>query len=492
MRTASSAAPSPREAPSAGAPGASGRPGRVVVLGAGMAGLLVAAAAAAHAGEVVIVERDPLPGGTEPRKGLPQARHAHLMMSGGARAVESLLPGTLEGWVSAGARRVPLGTGLVAFGPQGWYPRWPGTQFMVACTRDLLDGVVRDKVLALPGVTYREETEALALLGDARRVSGVKVRTAGSHSAEALEADLVIDASGRGSQAARRLTELGLRPAHEETVDSGMVYVTRVFRAPPGSERFPVVSVQPDPHGRLPGQGATMLPVEGGRWLLTACGTRGGEPSRETGEFEPFLRRLRHPLIADLIAGLEPLTDVHLTRSTVNRRRYFERMPDWPEGFAVAGDAVATFNPVYGQGMSVAAHSATAIRGLLAGHGVGSPGLARRIQRAVGRTTGSPWDLATGEDINYPGAIGERPPAASRVLRGYVQRLMRTATVNPVVMRSLFDVMTLSAPMTALVRPSVLLGVARGPGREVRNEPSITAAELAVCGLGPRGQRSGS
>ncbi|CAM5285909.1 FAD-dependent oxidoreductase [Streptomyces abikoensis] len=485
MRVPSSV-PFPAQIPSAGSSGASRGAGRAVVLGAGMAGLLAAAAAARHVGEVVIVERDRLPEGLEPRKGLPQARHAHLMMSGGARAVESLLPGAIEGWVSAGARRVPLGTGLVALGPQGWYPRWPSTQFLMACTRDLLDLVVRERVLALPGVVLRQETDALALLGDARRVTGVKVRTAGSHSAEALEADLVIDASGRGSQAARRLSELGLHPAHEETVDSGMVYVTRVFRAPPGSERFPVVSVQADPHSAMPGQGATMLPVEGGRWLLTACGTRGGEPSREAGEFEPFVRSLRHPLIADLIAGLEPLTDVHLTRSTVNRRRYFERLPAWPEGFAVVGDAVATFNPVYGQGMSVAAHCATAIHRILAVHGADSPGVARRIQRAVGRAASSPWDLATGEDINYPGTIGERPPAAARLLRGYVQRLMRTAVVNPVVMRSLYDVMTLSAPMSALVSPPVLLGVLRGPGREVRSEPSITAAELAVCGLAPR------
>ncbi|MBF6049722.1 FAD-dependent oxidoreductase [Streptomyces sp. NRRL B-1677] len=487
MRAPSSAVPFPSEASSAGSSGASRRAGRAVVLGAGMAGLLAAAAVARHVGEVVIVERDRLPEGLEPRKGLPQARHAHLMMSGGARAVESLLPGTIEAWVAAGARRIPLGTGLVALGPQGWYPRWPSTQFLMACTRDLLDFVVREMVLALPGVVLRQETDALALLGDAQRVTGVKVRTDGSHSAEVLEADLVIDASGRGSQAARRLNELGLHPAHEETVDSGMVYVTRIFRAPPSSERFPVVSVQADPYGAVPGQGATMLPIEGGRWLLTACGTRGGEPSREAGEFEPFVRSLRHPLIADLIAGLEPLTDVHLTRSTVNRRRYFERLSSWPEGFAVTGDAVATFNPVYGQGMSVAAHSATAIRGLLAEHGVDAPGLSRRIQRAVGRAASSPWDLATGEDINYPGSIGERPPAAARLLRGYVQRLMRTATVNPVVMRSLYDVMTLSAPMTALVSPLVVFGVLRGPGGEVPNEPSITAAELALCGLGPRG-----
>ncbi|WKK23213.1 FAD-dependent monooxygenase [Streptomyces olivoreticuli] len=459
---------------------------RAVVLGAGMAGMLAASVLARHVEEVVIVDRDRMPDGARPRKGLPQARHAHLLMSGGARVVDALLPGTLERWLHAGARRMPLTAGLVVMGPQGWFPRVPGTQFFLSCTRDLLDLVVREQVLALPGVVLRDGTEALALLGDTGRVTGVRIREEGAHAVEELGADLVVDASGRGSQAAHRLTDLGLPVVHEETVDSGLVYATRVFRAPPGTERFPVVSVQSDPRSRRPGQGATMLPIEGGRWLVTVSGTRGGEPSRSAEEFEPFTRALRDPLIADLIDRAEPLTDVHITRSTVNRRRFFERLPAWPEGFVALGDAVATYNPVYGQGMSVAAQSAAALRDALREGGVDSPGLARGVQRSVARVTGGAWDLATGEDINYPGAIGKRPPAAARLLRGYFQRMMWAATGDPLVLRALMDVMTLSAPMTHLVRPSVALGVARGPGSRAQKGPSITVAELALCGLGPR------
>ncbi|MCD9145356.1 FAD-dependent monooxygenase, partial [Streptomyces albireticuli] len=459
---------------------------RAVVLGGGMAGLLAAAVLVRHVDEVVVVDRDLMPAGPLPRKGLPQARHAHLLMSGGARAVESLLPGALDGWVSAGARMRALPTGLVALGPGGWFPRWPGAQYLLACTRDLLDLVVRARVLALPGVVLREGTEAVALLGDVRRVTGVRVRDAGTGAAETLEADLVVDASGRGSRAARRLTELGLPVVHEETVDSGLVYATRIFRAPPESERFPVVSVQADPRLGGPGQGAVLVPVEGGRWLVTTSGTRGGEPSGEAGEFEPFLRALRDPLIADLIARAEPLTEVALTRSTVNRRRFFERLPAPPEGFVAMGDALATFNPVYGQGLSVAAQSAVVLRDALARRGVRAPGLAPDLQRRLARAASGPWDLATGEDINYPGAIGAPPPAAAKLLRGYVQRLMRTATGDPVVLKALMDVMTLSAPLTELLRPSVALCVARGPGRAGRGGPPITASELALCGLPPR------
>ncbi|RLU80449.1 pyridine nucleotide-disulfide oxidoreductase [Streptomyces griseocarneus] len=459
---------------------------RAVVLGAGMAGMLAASVLARHVDEVVIVDRDRMPDGALPRKGLPQARHAHLLMSGGARVVDALLPGTVERWLHAGARRLAATAGLVVLGPQGWFPRLPGKQFLLSCTRDLLDLVVREQVLALPGVVLRDGTEAVALLGDPARVTGVRVRAEGAHGTEELAADLVVDASGRGSQAARRLTDLGLPVVHEETVDSGLVYATRIFRAPPGTEDFPLVSVQSDPRSRRPGQGSTMLPVEGGRWLVTVSGTRGGEPSGNAEDFEPFARGLRDPLIADLIARAEPLTGVDVTRSTVNRRRFFERLPAHPEGFVALGDAVATYNPVYGQGMSVAAQSAAVLRDVLRAEGVTAPGLAGRVQHAVGRVTGKAWDLATGEDINYPGAIGKRPPAAARLLRGYVQRMMWAATGDPLVLRALMDVMTLSEPMTHLVRPSVALGVARGPGPRAQAGPSVTPGELALWGLAPR------
>ncbi|MEU6821089.1 FAD-dependent monooxygenase [Streptomyces atriruber] len=461
----------------------SGGGSRAVVLGAGMAGMLTAGVLSGHVDEVVLVDRDRMPDTAAPRRGLPQARHAHMVMSGGASVIDALLPGTVDAWVAAGARKLGVTDGIVVLGPQGWFPRRPDTKFLVSCTRDLLDAVVRERVLALDPVVLRDGAEAVELLGDLRRVTGVAVRDTDSGTVEKLAADLVVDASGRGSQASRHLARLGLPAVQEETVDAGQVYATRLFRAPPGAEDFPLVSIQADPRAGTPGRGATLLPVEGGRWLVTIAGTRGGEPTREAADFEPFARSLRDPLMADLISRAEPLTDVHLTRSTVNRRRRFDRLTAAPDGFVALGDAVATFNPVYGQGLSVAAHSAAALDHALDERRAGAEGFARHVQRSVARTTGGPWDLATGEDLNYPGTTGKRLPPAARLLRGYTQRMMRTATVNPAVLRALTDLMTLSAPLTCLARPQVLLGVARGPGRAAQKGPSITPEELAVCGL---------
>ncbi|GHK02229.1 FAD-dependent oxidoreductase [Streptomyces sp. NPDC003753] len=458
------------------------RPRRAVVIGGGMAGMLAAAALRAHA-DVTVVERDVLPEGPEPRKGLPQARHVHVIWSGGARAMEQLLPGVTEAWLAAGARRVPLPTGLVSLQPRGWFRRWPEMQFMIACSRDLLDWVVRECVTGSERVTVLQRTELLSLEGDASRVTGVRVRTADGEE-RVLAADLVVDAAGRGSRAAAWLKELGVPAAPLEEVDSGLVYSSRIFRAPVGTEQFPLVNVQSDATVPVPGRTTTIEPIEGGRWLVTLSGTRGGEPPSTAEEFETFAREnVRHPVVGELIAHAEPLSDPVVTRSTVNRRRFYEKVDGWPEGFVAIGDSVATYNPVYGHGLSVAAQGAVALGELVARHGPAAPGLARRVQRAVARPVATAWEFATSTDILYPGAIGKAPSLANRVLGAYVNRLMLTATGRPLVAKAFFDVVTLSKPMSELVRPAVVIAVLRGPRRPLLTAPPLTADEWkAVTG----------
>ncbi|MGW0846513.1 FAD-dependent monooxygenase [Streptomyces sp. NPDC002787] len=460
-------------------------PQRAVVVGAGLAGLLAAAALRDHA-EVTVVDRDALPEGPEPRKGVPQARHAHLLWSGGARAMEELLPGVTEAWLAAGARRIPLPTGLVSMSPQGWLRRWPEMQFMIACSRDLLESVVRAHLLAGPRVTVLDRAEILGLEGDASRVTGIRVRPADGEE-RVLAADLVVDAAGRGSRGTAWLDTLGVSPAPMEEVDSGLVYASRIFRAPAGTEDFPVVNVQPDGSQPVPGRSATLVPIEGGRWLVTLSGTRGGQPTALTEEFEGFARSVRHPVVGELIARAEPLTDVVVTRSTINRRRFFEKVSDWPDGFVATGDSVATYNPIYGHGMSVAAQSALALRALVAARGLTAPGLARRVQKAVAVPVTLAWELATGADIRYPEAIGKQPNPVQRLFGRYLERLARTALGRPLVCDAYLGVVTLNEPIGALVRPEVVLAVLRGPLKRPPLEPPLTDHEReTVLGASPR------
>ncbi|WP_128428221.1 NAD(P)/FAD-dependent oxidoreductase [Streptomyces cyaneus] len=455
-----------------------------VVLGGSLAGLLAARALADVADRVTVVERDVLPAGPEPRKGLPQARHVHQLWSGGAHAMEELLPGIVGRLREAGAHRLPVTTDMVALSPYGWYRRWAESHHMLLCSRDLLDATVRAAVLADERIEVVQGTEVLGPVGTAAAVTGVRIRTHDSPE-RTLSADLVVDCTGRASRTAGWLTDLGLPAVERREVNSGVAYASRVFRAPEAArEAFPVVNVQPDPRAGKPGCGGVLLPIEDGRWIVTLFGSRGGEPPTEAEDFVRYAREeLRHPVIAELLAHAEPLTDVAYTRTTANRRHHYERMPAWPENFAVLGDALCALNPIYGHGMSVAAQSAVALRDVIRRQGWGAAGLSRRIQRAVARPASAAWDLALGMDVFYPGATENGPTLRDRLLAAYVGRLLYTATGNGRIARRVTDVTSLERGAEVLLAPSVLLAALFGPLKPPLSGPPLTAEERKAAGL---------
>ncbi|MFJ3862510.1 FAD-dependent oxidoreductase [Streptomyces nigra] len=462
-------------------------PARVaVVLGGSHTGMLAAQALAGSADRVVVVERDVLPSGPDPRKGLPQSRHVHLLWSGGVRALEELLPGIGADLRAAGARRAPITTDMVALSPRGWFRRWPESHHIVLAGRDLLDATVRSRVLADERIELLDGSEVLDLLGDARAVTGVRLRGRDGREST-LEAGLVVDATGRGSAAPRWLAALGLPAPVRREVDSGLAYASRLYLAPePARDGFPVVNVQADPRAGGPGRAGVLLPIEHGRWLVTLSGTRGGEPGTSDEEFARFAREeLRHPVIGELIERAEPLSGVAFTRTTANRRHSYERMPDWPENLTVLGDALAAYNPVYGHGLSVGAQSALILRETVRRYGWGAAGLARRVQKAVARPVGAAWDLAIGQDVFYPGATETGPTLRDRLVAGYVDRLMHTATGNGRIARRVTDVTSLERRAEVLLGPSVLLAAAVGPLKPQLTGPPLTAEEMKKAGLLP-------
>ncbi|MGW7298282.1 FAD-dependent oxidoreductase [Streptomyces sp. NPDC054829] len=459
------------------------RSATAVVLGGSVAGMLAARALALLGVRVTLVERDVLPAGPEPRKCLPQARHVHQLWSGGAQAMEELLPGVTARLREAGAHRLPITTDMVGLSPRGWYRRWPESHFMLLCSRDLLDATVRELVLADERIELAERTEVLGLEGTGTQVTGVRLRGPDG-TRRTLEAGLVVDATGRASRTPQWLTELGLPEPKTREVDSGVAYASRVYRAPEAArDGFPVVNIQPEPRTGGPGVGGVLLPIEDGRWLVTLFGTRGAEPSADTADFDAYARGLRHPVLADLIDRAEPLTDVAFTRTTANRRHFYEQLPAWPENFVVLGDALAAFNPIYGHGMSVAARAAVALRDTVEAHGWGTAGLSRRLQKAVARPARAAWDLAVGVDVFYPGATENGPTRAERLVAAYVDRLTYTATGNGRVARALTDVMSLEKGAQVLLTPSVLLAAAVGPLKPALSGPPLTGDEMKRAGL---------
>lgn len=464
-------------------------PRHAVVIGGSLAGLLAAAVLAEHA-TVTIIEADTLPDGPEPRRGLPQARHTHLLWSGGARAIEEILPGITDDWTAAGAFRRSLPTDLVSKTAQGWLPRHEEMQFNISCSRDLLDSVVRSRVIGLPGVTTLQQSRVRGLEGTAARITGVRADTPDEEN-RLIAADLVVDASGRGSRARSWLEALGVSGLKEAGVDSGLVYATRIFEAPEGAHAlgFPIINVQSDPRVPVPGQTATIVPIENGRWQATLSGTRGGQPTADPESFIPFAKGVRDPIVGELLEGKKPLTDVAVTQGTANRRIFFEKA-DLPDGFFAVGDSVATFNPLYGQGMTVAAQGILAVRTLLRAKGLSHAGIGREAQRAIAPQVAVAWDLATSQDILYPGATGMKPRAGAGLLNGYVERLMTGATTKASLTAALLQVITMNRAPTYWIRPGVVWEVLRTSARGALKAAPLTAAERTVAGLdqdGPAG-----
>lgn len=464
---------------------------RAIVIGGGMAGMLAATAASQAVDTVTVIERDELPDGPLPRKGLPQARHTHSLMAGGADAIDALLPGTIDRLLAEGAHFHPLTSNTVVLSPEGWYRRWRPTHHLITSSRDLLDYLIRAQALKNDRIEVLPGRQVTGLLGDSRRVSGVTHAPAtGPREASEMTADLVIDASGRGSRTPAWLAQLGITGIPEHTVDTGLTYATRIYRAADGTDPIPVINVMADPRRPGPGQSAVLAPIENGQWIVSLSGTRGGEPTADPENFVRFARALRHPLIGDIISGTEPLTDIVLSHSTRNRRRHFEKVRNWPENFIALGDSVATFNPVYGQGMSVAAQGALALRRELARSGdARSSGLARRVQRAATGPVDAAWALATAQDIHYTDAHGRAPTLRDRLISSFTSRLSRTATGSFFMATALTDVTSMRKGATRLLRPSVLAAALQGPLLPPLAEPPLTERERVALQLQPGAER---
>lgn len=454
-----------------------GRGGRhAVVVGGSLAGLLAAHVLAGHADRVTVVERDRFPEGTEARPGVPQGRHPHVLLQGGQAAMESLLPGFLAELRAAGAPRVGMPSDMVLWQNGRWFRRLPATTHIYTGSRAQLEALVRRRVLANSAISVVQGTDAVGLVGDASRVRGVLLRnrSAGAGSEHrALAADLVVDASGSGTKAPQWLAAIGAETPDEETIDTGLAYASRVYRGRKGVLDGETLGyyVYPNPD-QVHAGGA--LPLEDGSHLVIVSGLRGDEPPTGDDEFEAYTKRLAHPLLDRWLEEAEPLTPAFGYRRTANIRRRYDLPGRRPAGFLATGDALCTFNPIYGQGMAIAAMSALALRDALADRR--RTPTTRRVQQAVLAASRLAWDISAGADRKMPGAVGTavdgRP--SDRVADWYLSRVTERSPGDPVVGRAFRSVLTLSAPVTALFAPPVVRAVLFGPPGPTPSEPPAT------------------
>jgi 2-polyprenyl-6-methoxyphenol hydroxylase-like FAD-dependent oxidoreductase len=428
-----------------------------IVVGGSIGGLLVARVLSERFGRVTVVERDVLPADDALRPGAPQARHLHALLSRGLRVFDELFPGLSAELRRRGAPVVEHGVDFRTLYPSGWHPI--GATGLVLCpsARGLLEHAIRERVRGLANVTLLAPCTVHGLVSRGGRVRGVRVDGGGAGPRE-LEADFAVDASGRGSRAPQWLDALGYGRPEETVVDAAWGYASRVYARPataPTQWRG-LLSLGRPPDCRRTG---VLQPVEGDRWLVTLAGVLDEHPPTDEEGFLQFARGLRTPLIHDAVRTARPLTPVRGYRHTANRRRHYERMRSWPDGFVVAGDALCAFNPVYGQGMTVCGLEAVEVGAALDGVRGLPAGFARRLQRRLARVVAAPWLMATGEDLRWEGTVGARAGRATRLLHWYVDRVIARIPADPEVFRAFAEVGHLLRRPAALFHPRLVARV---------------------------------
>jgi 2-polyprenyl-6-methoxyphenol hydroxylase-like FAD-dependent oxidoreductase len=436
-----------------------------VVIGASMAGLLAGRALSDHFERVTIIERDRLPESAQGRKGVPQGQHVHALLNKGASVLAEFFPDLFPALVQGGASFLDTVADVYWYYFDVWKVQFPSGIKGYVQSRPFLEQHVRDRLAGRTNVFFIDSCEVTRLRAndDNTRVTGVQVRHRGEeHREEELTADLVVDASGRGSRAPQWLVSLGYARVRETSVKVDVGYATRIYRRPgqtPFDQKVLVIYPTP-PHNKRAGY---LFPIEGGCWMITLAGWLRDYPPGDAPGFLDYARSLPMPDLYEAIKDAEPVTPVVTHKFPSNQRRHYERMSRFPEGLVVLGDAVCSFNPIYGQGMTVAALEANILNDCLyqqqrlRTHG-DVTGLAHRFQKAITGVVEIAWLLATSEDFRHPETVGQRPPGM-RLLNWYTGRVHILAGSHPQVALCLYEVLHMLKPPTSLFGPRILFAV---------------------------------
>jgi 2-polyprenyl-6-methoxyphenol hydroxylase-like FAD-dependent oxidoreductase len=434
---------------------------RAIVIGGSMAGLLAARVLSEHFERVTIIERDQLIDDAEPRKGVPQGRHVHGLLAGGAAMVGEYFPDLFASLARDGAvpldttdiRRYQLGIRVAAV-PSQVKTLWQSRPFLEQHVRACL--AARNNVLIL------DACEVMRLRSSDGRITGVVLRHQGERLEGELAADLVVDASGRGSRAPQWLASLGYGQVEETSVKVEVGYASRLYRCPDQlpSDWKVLLALGTPPNNKRAG---VIFPIEGGYWMVTLAGWLRDYPPVDDAGFLEYARSVNAPEVYEAIKEAEPITPVTVYKYSVNRWRHYESMGRMPEGFIVMGDAVCAFSPVYGQGMSVAAKEAKVLDTCLreqqswAGNHY-KTSFPQLFQQAITKEIKAAWVLSTGEDLRYPETEGHRS-LGIRFFNWYIRRVVDLTASDQFVAVALFQVWHLLKPLRSLFEPRIAWAV---------------------------------
>lgn len=406
---------------------------QAVVIGAGIAGLLATRVLAQYYEQVLVVERDALPVEPQPRAGTPQSYHLHRVLPRGKMILERLFPGFLDGLLKHGAFSLEHTKSLlIAKDGRTALSAPNATGKDASCSRALLEWEIRQRVQALAGVCFLSHQDVIGLVAssDRKRIAGICMREHGQLAERTtIAADLIVDASGHSSKLTHWLQELGYQLPEDEQVHSAIGYSTRYYQFPADAHHEWSGALKP--FSQSDGVAFSLLE---NHTCAVIIGNIGGQyPPTEAVAFEQRLAVTIGSYLPTLLQDAQPLGDPRGHRIPVCVRHHFEQMEEWPAGLLVMGDAFCNFDPIYGQGMSVAAIEAeTLARCLHEQQGSPHPGFERHVLGCMQEAIAPAWWLSSVSDLNTPGVTytGSSPLRGVRVIQCYLDLYLKYAPVH--------------------------------------------------------------
>ena len=414
-----------------------------VVVGGSFAGLVTARVLSDHFAQVTILERDQFPVEPIPRKGVPQGGHVHGILKLGREILDDLLPGFVAETTDEGAilfDQIAWGAG---WGPNGWSTaRGPSKALGYGVRRPLLEAVARRRVSAIPNIGLAHH-KAQGLATSAGRVTGVLIGD-DTGAATVLEADLVVDASGRGSAGPAWLEQAGFEAPTDTIVNAFGGYASKLLRVPDDAWRgdFRFVAQLPTPTCT---KGAIVYPQDNGLYIVSLFGQARDYPPGDEAGFDDFLQNCEISLMHEVVSKSESASEIRTSRATANRWRHYERIADPPPGFVALGDASMTANPMFGQGISTACLGAVTLGDTIGDLEGDLRTLPKKFQGTLAERIQFPWQLAVGFDFQFPETVGERPALTPEAKEAgqYLRVLGQIATED----REVNEAMLLSTQM---------------------------------------------
>lgn len=437
---------------------------KAIVVGGGIAGMCAAKVLAEHVDEVVLLERDQYPKGSDHRRGVPQSKMFHTLLERGRRDIEAIFPGFHLLLESRKLPKISFGFNCALMTPRGWGRNVPvPVQRSLFCTRGFLESAMRDLFAADPRIKLIEQATATGLLSqtcaNGQVCTGIRYKLKGNDKTLELTGSLIVDATGANSRARQWLQAINIDPPREHRLDPLLTYGGQLFKLKPNA-KFPkhwwwthgafIQRVPPTDNAA-----AHLIRQEGDLWLLTMVAGDGDQLPKDEAGIDAFLSRMRSPLIHDMLPYFQPVGDLTSYRLPKNCWKYYEEWHETLHGFIAIGASTCVFNPNQGQGMSVAAGDAGILRNCLA-ETIAPEKLPKLFFHEQAKFQRNAYQLACSNDLKFTSVQGPRS-ISTRWFNWYRDAITAAGAADPWVARNVAEVDLLLEPISKIYQPWFML-----------------------------------